>query len=264
MSNDTFGSDFNSNPPSQQVPILQRSIAKIAEALAKAQAEMVQPEKNKTVKVYPKKRQDGYQPDPYTFDYADYNAIVEAVRIPLSKHGIAFTHLIDARERELILLTRLIHSSGEYLESIYPLPRSGDPKDFGGAITYGKRYCLSAITGCVADDDADAEPENVTEFKSRQGGQSAPHAPKGPVIAPKTQAPPAVSPPAVAGNPTAAEIAQVFSVATARGWSVDQVKIIMETRWKISATKDLTRERYTELLDLVKTKTYPQACAVQS
>ena len=134
---------------------------KLAEALSKAQSEIVQPEKNKTVEVRTK---DGGR---YTFDYADYNAIVQAVRGPLTKNGICFTHLITLIDKEPVLLTRLIHSSGEMLESVYLLPHNVAAKDFGAAVTYGKRYCLSALTGCVADDDTDAEPENVTSFKPK-------------------------------------------------------------------------------------------------
>lgn len=232
--------NFNSQPPQSGQPVHSpRSIAQIAGALAKAQGEIVQPEKNKTVKVRTKSGET------YTFDYADYNAIVEAVRVPLSKHGICFTHLIEGVDSGLLLVTRLIHSSGEFLESIYPLPRTMEPKDLGGAITYGKRYCLSAITGCVADDDADAEPANVTEFKDRKP-------------APALQQPQPA--PGIPRAPSAAQIARLFAIASGNGWTNDQVKIYMETTWKISSTKDLTLDKYEALVDTIQKKSYAQAC----
>ena len=135
---------------------------KIAEALAKAQSEIIQPEKNKKVSVPTK---NGGK---YSFEYADYNAIVGAVRGPLSKNSICFIHFLTESPSGMTLWTRLVHSSGEYFESAYPIPRLSDQKDIGGAITYGKRYCLSALTGCVADDDVDADPKNTEEFTDKK------------------------------------------------------------------------------------------------
>lgn len=238
--------DFNSpsNPPSQPAP---RSIAKIAEALSKAQAEVVQPEKNKTVEVQTK---SGHK---YKFDYADYSAIVESVRIPLSKNGIAFTHLIETDDRgALVLFTRLIHSSGEYLESAYPLPRSTDPKELGGAITYGKRYCLSAITGCVADDDADAEPKNVTNLKDKEPKKTPPP----PAQKPQPQAPEA---PPKTPIVTPSQLARLFAIANKNGWTNEQIKIFMERYYGIGSTKDLSRGQYDELVDIVQKKAFDQA-----
>lgn len=146
----------------QTTPTLTKSIGNIAGALAKAQAKIEPPQRNKTVKVRTKTGQE------YTFDYADYAAIVAAIKGPLTENGIAWTHLIERAGNGFILVTKLIHESGEELEAIYPLPATYEPKDFGGAMTYGKRYCLSALTGCSADDDLDADPENTTDFKDRK------------------------------------------------------------------------------------------------
>lgn len=146
----------------QNPEVSRKTIGQIAGALAKAQGKIEPPQKNKTVKVRTKTGQE------YTFDYADYAAIVAAVKGPLTENGIAWTHLIERAGNGFILVTKLIHSSGEELEAIYPLPATYEPKDFGGAMTYGKRYCLSALTGCSADDDLDADPENTTDFKDRK------------------------------------------------------------------------------------------------
>lgn len=149
-----------------------KSTAKIAMALAKAQAKIEPPQKNKTVKVKTKAR-DGTYNGEYSFDYADYAAIVAAVRGPLSENEIAWTHLIERMGNSLVLVTKLIHSSGEELLALYPLPNGQDAKDLGGAMTYGKRYCLSCLTGCSADDDLDVDPANTTEFKDRNPPKKA-------------------------------------------------------------------------------------------
>lgn len=268
--------DFEENSTSKKIPAgvmvariadnpPPRPIAKIAEALSKAQAEMVQPEKNKTVEV---KNQAGTSVL-YTFDYADYNAIVEAVRGPLSKFGIAFTHLVDIVDRELVLVTRLIHSSGEFLESLYPLPSSRNPKDLGGAITYGKRYCLSAITGCVADDDLDSEPANVSSFKDRTKAPQNPPQGRGQASGPLVkgnpggtgQTPNGEPPKQNQGGPvTEPQIKRLFAISNASKWTNEQVKLFMDLKWKIDSTKNLTREQYDILVDTIQQKTYVQAC----
>ncbi len=143
-------------------------IDKIASALSKAQGEMKPPTRNKKVTV---KMQNGGS---YDFEYADLSAIAEAVREPLAKNELSYTHLNEMIGNDLFLVTYLMHSSGQFLSTLYPLPRAGDAKTLGGAITYGKRYCLSELTGCVADDDLDADPTNTTDFKDKKPKNSAP------------------------------------------------------------------------------------------
>ena len=232
----------------------------IAGALAKAQAKFVQPEKNKTVTVRPK---DGKQP--YSFDYADYNAIVEAVRGPLSENEICFTHYVTLTERGTVLVTRLIHSSGQFLECLWPMGGSNEPKEIGGDITYGKRYCLSALTGCVADDDADADIANTTEFKDRK--PQAQLKPAGPSpVKPVSQPKPPVEGSFEDFDQTPNDgltpkmRALLFARAGERGWNEGQIKGLMEIRCGIKSTKDLTREQFSELLDVIETKTFGQAC----
>lgn len=143
------------------------AINELAVALAKAQGEIKSPEKNKTVTV---KTTTGSS---YTFDYADLGAITEAIRGPLSKNGLSYTHLIERDETGTRLVTMLIHSSGQWIGSVYPLPSSGEPKNLGTALTYGKRYSLSALVGVSADDDADSEPQNVQTFEDKPKAPAA-------------------------------------------------------------------------------------------
>jgi hypothetical protein len=226
-------------------------VSKLAAALAKAQSKIVAPEKNKTVTV---RTRDGNE---YSFDYADYGAIVAAIKGPLSENEICYTHVVEAFGGGVRLVTKLIHSSGEELSSIYPLPMPGqDPKGFGGAVTYGKRYSLSAITGCVADDDVDEDPQNTQTFADKKpGGQKAPAAGKPSPIKPSEKKSEA---------PTPAMLAKLFATATAEGpgaWTKEQIKEYMTIRWKIDSTKLLTRGQYDQLLEIVDMKTFPQACA---
>lgn len=220
----------------------------LASALAKAQAKFVQPEKNKTVTVQPKKRQDGSWPEKYTFDYADYNAIVEAVRGPLSANGVAFTHVVELRGDRLLLVTKLIHGeSGESIESIWPLTNSSDPKEVGGDMTYGKRYSLSAITGCVADDDADAPGPAPESFKDRKPS-SAPVNPNK-VGAPKASATSPIKPPVKSPD-------EYILTGKLEGQRIDSMDIGQLEEWKQNADahfQKLKVDPYNSTSDTAKT-----------
>lgn len=88
--------------------------------------------------------------------YADLGAVWEAVREPLSEHGFGVVQAPQFEGETMWLETTLLHVSGEKMTSRYPLrPVKQDPQGYGSAITYAKRYALSAMLGVVADDDDD-------------------------------------------------------------------------------------------------------------
>lgn len=139
----------------------------LGEALAAAQGELRDPAKTKTAKVRPRdpsKRE-------YSYTYASLDDVLEAIRGPLSKHGIAFTQTLQPLEGRMYLKTRLWFGDGEgnnELVSWYPIELSGAPQDQGGRITYYRRYALSAIVGIASALDDDAA--NVQDDKSSPGG----------------------------------------------------------------------------------------------
>lgn len=123
------------------------AINELAAALAKAQAEMKNAKLNK-VNPHFKSR------------YADLAEIRDTVTPALAKNGIAVTHGMDTIEGGgLVVVTRLIHSSGQWIESRFPIAYD-KPQTMGSAITYGRRYNLSAIANIAADDDDDANAAN--------------------------------------------------------------------------------------------------------
>ena len=119
------------------------SINEIAAALAKAQAGM----KNATLnKVNPH----------FKSKYADLAGIRDAVTPALTAVGIAVVQTLDATgEGHRFVLTRLLHTSGQWIESLCPIPDVPDMQKMGSAITYARRYSLSAICGISADEDDD-------------------------------------------------------------------------------------------------------------
>lgn len=87
--------------------------------------------------------------------YADLASVIDAIKPALILEGIAFMQMPEACENgQIYLTTRLIHSSGEWIETTASCPMTkNDPQGFGSALTYLRRYSLSAICGLYADDD---------------------------------------------------------------------------------------------------------------
>lgn len=119
------------------------SIAALAAALAKAQAELKNPSFDKTNPHFKSK-------------YATLAGVRDAVMPVLTKHGLSVTQLLGAHDSGVSCTTMLMHSSGEWIASRLDMPVSKqDAQGFGSASTYARRYSLMAITGVVGDDDDD-------------------------------------------------------------------------------------------------------------
>lgn len=118
------------------------SIAKIATAILEAQKAITFASKDATNPHFKNR-------------YADLPAVVDAVKPALNDSGIAFIQSASpSDDSKLHLTTRLIHTSGEWIEDtlVMPLPKQ-DPQGYGSAMTYARRYALAAITGLYQDDD---------------------------------------------------------------------------------------------------------------
>ena len=120
------------------------SIGTLAAALAKAQGEMHNAPLNRTNPHFKSK-------------YADLAAIRDATIPSLSKHGLSLVQFTAITDQGLVLRTLLMHTSGESIESVYPLPMAVDrPQVMGSAMTYAKRYSWAALCGISAEEDDDA------------------------------------------------------------------------------------------------------------
>jgi len=88
--------------------------------------------------------------------YANLESVIEAVKGPLNTHSIAFVQSFSpSAPGFLALSTRLLHTSGEWIEDEMTVPlQKNDAQGYGSAATYARRYALAAITGLYqADDD---------------------------------------------------------------------------------------------------------------
>lgn len=137
------------------------TIEKLAAALATAQGEM----KNATLnKVNPH----------FKSKYADLAGIRDATVKVLSKHGLSVVQATSVTETGLVLHTRLLHSSGQWIAGDYPLPMNMEkPQAMGSALTYARRYSLSAICGIASDEDDDANAA-ASASSSRSHGPDEP------------------------------------------------------------------------------------------
>lgn len=136
---------------------MSQSIAALAKALAAAQAELEPAAKNAE--------------NPHLRNrYADIAAVFEAIRKILPKHGLAVSQMILPTEGKAHVRTLLMHESGEWIagECLLPPDRAGGPQGMGSAITYARRYSLSALLGVVSEEDDDGEQAQHSPSKIRQ------------------------------------------------------------------------------------------------
>jgi ERF superfamily len=143
---------------------MQRSsetIGTIAAALAKAQAQLVNPEKSLVATI----RSDDASAE-RSFRYAPLSSGLDIVRKTLSQHEIATvqTTSIDQPAGIVRLSTVLAHASGEWIASDWPVCAIGEtasPHRMGAALTYARRYALFTLVGIAGEDDLDAPDLNA-------------------------------------------------------------------------------------------------------
>lgn len=139
----------------------------IFKALAEAQGDFPEIKKNKTVDVI----KNGNIL--YSYEYAELPNIVSEVRPLLKKANLSFTQGIS--EDGNYLVTRILHSSGQWIETKYPfVARDGDMQGVGGGFTFARRYALSAILGIATETDDDAARADGKDAKIENKNQSSP------------------------------------------------------------------------------------------
>jgi hypothetical protein len=125
-----------------------QTLGKLAEALAKAQAQMgpaLKAAKNPFFKS----------------TYARLEDVIEAIRVPLSDNGLSWVQPIEEEGEYTYLVTKLMHTSGEWISGrLKLLLNKRDMQSTGAAITYAKRFSLSAMVGLAEEDDDGADGDD--------------------------------------------------------------------------------------------------------
>src|SRR4029453_14257907 len=140
---------------SRRRPAMHRSresVAALASPLAKAQAEMVKPEKSLTATIRTGRTGEAER----TFRYAPLSSGLDIVRKALGQHEIATvqTTAIDQAAGIVNLTTMLAHASGEWIASDWPV--CSNPQRMGAALPDARRYALFTLVGIAGEDDLDA------------------------------------------------------------------------------------------------------------
>lgn len=146
--------------PHMSNPDSKTSHTSLAEALVAFQAEAPKFAKNKTAKVQTKTG------GTYTYKYADLGDILPIVGPLLAKHGLSWSSRPGrGDDGELVLRYRLLHSSGEADADEMPLgvDRHCRPQELGSAITYARRYAITAQLNLTTDEDDDAHAAMQSE-----------------------------------------------------------------------------------------------------
>ncbi len=135
------------------------ALNELAAALAKAQGEIRNPGKDKTATVEMKTG------GKYTYQYGDLAGITDALRKPFADNGLCHVQFVSNDPGEVHITTRIMHASGQWIESSMTMPVSDHrPQTLGSAVTYGRRYSLGALAGIASeqDDDGAAAQEAAT------------------------------------------------------------------------------------------------------
>ena len=131
------------------------TITEIIKALAKAQSELKPAETDST---NPR----------FKSSYNSLTSIWEAIREPLSSNGLIVIQDITSGDRMVEVTTRVLHTSGEWLEfgPLKIFTKDNDAQAFGSAVTYGKKYALCAALGVVRENDDDGNRASLNTQKS--------------------------------------------------------------------------------------------------
>ncbi len=139
------------------MPRSSETVAALASALAKAQIELINPEKSLTAIIRTGRPGEGER----SFRYAPLSSGLDIVRKTLGQHEIATlqTAAIDQTAGMVNLTTTLAHASGEWIASdwpVCPIAETANPQRMGAALTYARRYALFTLVGIAGEDDLDA------------------------------------------------------------------------------------------------------------
>lgn len=107
----------------------------------------------------------------YGYKYAELSKVLDTCRPILAEHNLVITQLVTVLNDEPTLVTTLFHKSGQFLRSCYPLVKAGvkqanDAQQVGAAITYARRYALTAMLFMAQEDDDAASVEKREQSSS--------------------------------------------------------------------------------------------------
>lgn len=98
--------------------------------------------------------------------YATLTSIIATIQAPLTKHGLSFVQTLEQQNEKMVIVTKVLHSSGQWLKDsgIPLLLDKNNMQGLGSAISYAKRYGISAMLGIVSDEDDDGNAASAPDI----------------------------------------------------------------------------------------------------
>lgn len=204
-------------------------IAKLAEALAKAQGQIKGAAKDSTNPHFKSK-------------YADLASVWDACRTALSANGLSVVQLPDVSADGVFLHTTLAHSSGQWMRGTMPVrPVQDTPQGLGSALTYARRYSLAAMVGVAPDDDDDG---NAASEGTRSNGGGRTAAPRQVETPEQTKAKEAANRIKEALN-LSKKPKEIDNIVKVQGLALAEIKAVSQTAYEF--IMDLAEQRKTAL-----------------
>ena len=204
------------------------STKEIATALSNFQGKMTAVKKDATNPFYKSK-------------YATLDTIWDTIRKPLSENGLSVAQTMNLIDGKSVLETTLYHTSGEWISGTQLVnPVKDDPQGLGSAITYARRYSLSAILGLLSDDDDDANTATKQESNVEQK-----------VIVAKPVSTVGETPQKTEGI-TVPQTKKIHATAKEKGLSVESARSYMQKTFKKSSTKELTKDEASTMIEFLE------------
>ena len=205
------------------------SIIELAKALSNLQGKMVAVKKDAINPFYKSK-------------YATLDTIWEAIRKPLSENGLSIVQTMNLVGDKSILETTLYHISGEWISGTQLVnPVKDDPQSLGSAISYARRYSLSAILGIVTDEDDDANIATKPEAKPKT--KEEPKSAEKPVSS--TTETSQKSEPSI----SVAQTKKIYALVKEKGITTDQARAYLKKIFNKMSTKELTISEASRLIE---------------
>lgn len=192
----------------------------------------------------------------FNSSYADLEAVWDAIRAPLALNNLCVIQTLENTETGVMIKTILGHSSGQWISSSLLLkPVKADPQSYGSAISYGRRYSLTAITGVYETDD-DANLATHQRSEPAPAPQQVPPASPQPqrINPPQPAQPPrqAFTPPAGVRTLSDAQLKRLWAMGKNFAWTDEQIHTVAMAKWQVESLKLLSRLQYDELCNLVQ------------
>lgn len=200
------------------------SIKNIAKALAQFQAEVKNPASTADNPFFKSK-------------YAPLNDILSMTRPILSKYGLSVLQSPSGDGQNVTVTTLITHESGEWIES-EPLTLKADKataQGAGSAITYARRYALSAMLGISSEDDDDGnlasgKKDNVITLPGIKNKKEWPHESSSEKKA------------------TSAQLKKIYATTNELKVSSDEMKNMIKTHYDKDSSTELTKSEASDLI----------------